>query len=85
MPTGGSDTHKDGVGRALTVIPEGKTIYEAFKEKVASVIITPEKEHYSLSDLWNIHKKSKKLDIVRRSMPETLRVFPIFEPSTVIP
>lgn len=83
VPTGGSDTHKDGVGRTVTVIPEGKTIYQAFEEKVAGIIITPEKEHYSLGDLWNIHKKSNQLGVLRRSMPETARVFPLFEASTV--
>jgi hypothetical protein len=57
------------VGKAVLVIPEGKTIFEAIKERTGRVEVTDVAENYSLSKLRDINKKSRGLENVRHLFP----------------
>ncbi len=77
----GSDTHSSGVGRAVTIIPSELDIYTAIKDNKTAVIMTDEKEGYSLKSMVNTRRKSNLLENLRRTLPREMRIFPSLEDS----
>ncbi len=72
--TGGSDDHNGDVGRVLTLIPEGMTVFDAFRERARTAIVfTGGRGDYSWASI-KVQKEAGKLLVAARSLTGSLQV-----------
>lgn len=81
IATAGSDSHFEGLGRSVLVIPEGKTIYEAIREKTGRVEVTDIQENITITGFRKMNRKSSRLEQSRHTIPG--HTFPPFVAGTI--
>lgn len=76
-PIGGSDTHGESIGRAVTAIPQSVTIYDAIRKGETGVIMMDKRENHSIQSMRETQRKSIELEQYRRTFPTEARIFPM--------